>query len=133
MGPINWLAVLLAAVSAFAVGMAWYGFAFGKAWKAELGLDGNTPHKLGMGTLMGGNLALLLVSAFMLGHMFARSPDLKPFLYYMMAGGVAAFFVVPALWTNYLYQQRTLKLALIDGGYWIVAFLCMGGVFRAFA
>jgi len=131
MGPINWLAVVLAPVAAFAVGMVWYGALFGKAWRAALGISGSEPPKTGMAALFGGNFVLLLASAFMLGHMFARSPDLKDYLYFMMAGGVAGFFVIPALWINYLYQQRNIPLALIDAGYWLAAYLAMGGVFRA--
>ena len=131
MGHINMLAVLLAAVAGFAVGGVWYGALFGKAWRAELGFDGCQPPKPGMAALLGGNFALLLLSAFMLGHMFARNPGLPSHLYFMMAGGVGAFFIVPALWINYLYQGRTRRLALIDAGHWIAAYLAMGAVFWA--
>ena len=130
MGHINFLAVLLAAVAAFAVGALWYSALFGKAWRAALGTGAGQP-KLNMGALLGSNFLLLLLSAFMLGHMFARNPGLPAHLYFMMAGGVGAFFIVPALWVNYLYQGRTRRLALIDGGHWIAAYLAMGAVFWA--
>ena len=133
MGPINMLAVLLAAVAAFAVGALWYGALFGKAWRGELGFDSCQPPKVGMGAMLGGNFVLLLLSALLLGHNFARNPGLPSHLYFMMSGGVAAFFIVPALWTTYLYQGRSLKLALMDAGHWIVAYLAMGTVFRLMA
>ena len=131
MGQINFLAVLLAAVAAFAVGALWYGALFGKPWRDELGIVPGQPPKLGMGAMFGGNFVLLLLSAFMLGHMFARNPGLASHLYFMMSGGVGAFFIVPALWINYLYQGRSRKLALIDAGHWIAAYLAMGAVFWA--
>lgn len=131
MGPIDWIAVGLATLAAFAVGMVWYGALFGKPWRAALGIrEGQSPNT-GMATLFGGNLVLLLASAFMLGHMFARAPGLKDHLYFMMAGGVALFFVIPSLWINYLYQQQKRALALIDAGYWLCAYLAMGAVFWA--
>ena len=131
MGHIKLLAVLLAAVAAFVVGGLWYGALFGKVWRAELGIGPGQPPKLGMGTMLGANFVLLLLSAFMLGHMFARNPGLPSHLYFMMSGGVGAFFIVPALWINYLYQGRTRRLALIDAGHWIAAYLAMGTVFWA--
>lgn len=129
MGAIDFGAVLLAAIAAFVVGSLWYGLLFGKAWRAELGITAGNGPKRSMGLLLGGNFILLFASAFMLGHMFARNPELKSFLYFMMAGGVAAFFIVPSLWINYLYQGRSMRLALIDAGYWLTAYLAMGAAF----
>jgi Protein of unknown function (DUF1761) len=129
MGAIDFGAVLLAASAAFVVGSLWYGLLFGKAWRAELGIAAGAGPRRSMGLLLGGNFILLCASAFMLGHMFARNPELKSFLYFMMAGGVAAFFIVPSLWINYLYQGRSMRLALIDAGYWLTAYLAMGAAF----
>jgi len=129
MGAINFGAVLLAAVAAFAVGSLWYGLLFGKPWREEMGMTAASAPRHGMAVLLGGNFVLLLASALLLGHMFARNPDLRSFLYFMMAGGVAAFFIVPALWINYLYQGRSLRLAMIDAGYWVSAYLAMGTAF----
>ena len=131
MGHINCVAVLLAAVAAFAVGSLWYTVLFGKAWRGELGIAQCQPPKLGFGVMLGSNFVLLLLSALLLGHNFARNPGLAGHLYFMMSGGVAAFFIVPALWTTYLYQGRSRKLALIDAGHWLAAYLAMGAVFWA--
>ena len=71
----------------------------------------------------------------MMGHMFARvgAGDLgaKPWLYFMMSGGLALAFVVPALWISYSHMRISTRLALIDGGFWLVAYLAMGTVFWA--
>ncbi|MCA1661084.1 MAG: DUF1761 domain-containing protein [Novosphingobium sp.] len=132
MGPIDWPAVLLAAMLAFGVGGLWYGPLLGRAKLAEVGPGGLAARRTPARTL-GLTAALLTVSAAMLGHMFARLPAdslaAKPWLYFMMAGGLAAAFVIPALWISYTHQRLSTRLALIDAGYWIVAYLAMGAAF----
>ena len=132
MGPVNWLAVVLAAVLAFAAGGLWYGPLLGRAKLEEVGPGGLAARRNPART-MGLTAALLLVSATMLGHMFARLPaeDLaaKPWLYFMMSGGLAIAFIIPALWISYVHQRLSTRLALIDAGYWITAYLAMGAAF----
>jgi hypothetical protein len=69
----------------------------------------------------------------MMGHMFARvgadTLHVKPWLYFMMSGGLALTFVAPSLWVSYTHMRASGKLVLIDCGYWIVAYLAMGGAF----
>ena len=66
----------------------------------------------------------------MMAHMFGRVGDAtlsaKPWLYFMMSGGLAIAFVVPALWISYAHQRLSTRLALIDAGYWVVSYLAMG-------
>ena len=132
MGPIDWLAVILAAGLAFGVGGLWYGPLLGRAKLEEVG-PGGLAARRNPGRTLGLTAALLLVSSTMLGHMFARLPAeglaAKPWLYFMMAGGLAVAFVIPALWISYAHQRLSTRLALIDAGYWIVAYLAMGAAF----
>jgi hypothetical protein len=53
----------------------------------------------------------------------------KPWLYFMMSGGLAGAFVIPSLWISYTQQRISTRLALIDAGFWMVAYLAMGLVF----
>lgn len=132
MGPVNWLAVVLAVVAAMIVSAVWYGPLFGRARLAEVG-----PGGLGVRTAPGRTLALsavlLFVSAAMMGHMFARvgpaTLAVKPWLYFMMSGGLAGAFVIPSLWLSYTHQRISTRLALIDAGFWLAAYLSMGLVF----
>ncbi|MBA4355182.1 MAG: DUF1761 domain-containing protein [Novosphingobium sp.] len=132
MGPVNWLAVVVAVFAALAVSAAWYGPLFGRARLEEVG-----PGKLGIrnspGRTAGITAALLFVSAAMMGHMFARvgadTLAVKWWLYFMMSGGLAIAFVIPSLWISYTQQRISTRLALIDGGFWLTAYLAMGLAF----
>ena len=54
-GSINYLAVVVSAISAFVIGALWYApFLFGKAWQAETGLS-DEDLKAGMGKTFGGS------------------------------------------------------------------------------
>lgn len=132
MGPVNWLAVAVAALAAFAIGAIWYGPLFGRAKLEEVGPGGLAARRAPARTL-GLTLVLLIITSSMMGHMFARVGDatlsVKPWLYFMMSGGLAIAFVIPALWISYTHQLASTRLALIDAGYWLIAYLGMGGTF----
>lgn len=128
MGPVDWIGVVLAALAALAVAAAWYHL-FARPLAMLAGPGGLEMRRKPVQVVLG-TFGLLLVSAAMLGHMFARLSDpSKWWLYPMMSGGVALFFVIPALWTNYLHQRNPRAIALIDAGFWLCAYLAMGLVF----
>ena len=131
MGPINWLAVILAAEAFFAVGVVWYGALFGKAWQKQLWPEG-TPKMGGSPVVLFGLcfLAELVVSA-MFGHMLARIQP-PTHVIWMMAFGFGATIMTPAIAINYLFQRRSLTLFAIDAGHIILGALAMGAVFVAF-
>lgn len=130
MGPVNWLAVFLAAALALAVGLVWNGPLFRTGRQL---LPGNSQR--------GGNFALvgfvLLISSAMLGHNFARigteTLAAKPWLYFMQTGGVAIAFVIPAVWLTHLRNRTEPMRRVIDCLFWLVAYLAMGLVFWALA
>ncbi|HZU64156.1 MAG TPA: DUF1761 domain-containing protein [Novosphingobium sp.] len=115
MGPINWMAVGVAALVAAGLAPVWYG--------RLLRGEGPPPAAL---------LALLL-PAWLMGHNFARvGADVlaaKPWLYWMMSGGFAPAIVWPVLAISGHRSGRFWGHA----GYWLLAFLAMGTVFRLMA
>lgn len=132
MGPVNWIAVVVAALAAGLLAFAWFGPLFGpaKARKVAPGkiLARSRPERVA--AITGG---LLLLTSVMMGHMFARigteTLAARPWLYFMMSGGLALAFVIPALWISFSHIRVPTRVAMIDAGYWLAAYLAMGGVF----
>lgn len=137
MGPINWLAVILSANLALAVGFVWYGPLFGGASLfGRLSGDEGTPANRPIGSLLGA-IGLQGLSALMMGHNYARlGADVlaaKPWLYWMQAGGIAFAFIGPALFISYAHQRLSRREALVDAGFWLAVYLATGTVFWALA
>jgi hypothetical protein len=118
MGPVNWLAVCVAALAALAFGAAAQGPAARRP--AQVLLAG----------------ALLWLTAAMMGHMFARvgaaTLSVKPWLYFMMSGGLALAFVAPALAIGEARGGAPVGKVLRGGLFWIASYLLMGLVFFLF-
>lgn len=115
MGPINWLAVGLAALLG-----------------AALWLFRNRPANAGEAALV---LVLSALPALLLGHALARigaeALALKPKLYWMQSGGLAGFFVIPALVLTARRDGAAWPAVLLDAGYWLAVYLLMGTLFWA--
>ncbi len=128
MGPVNWIAVILAANLAVAVGIVWYGPLF-RAGRPVL----EGPRGQGKSYLA--TVVVMLLGAALLGHNFARigaaTLSAKPWLYFMMSGGIALFFIIPALWLMAARAGGPARARWIDAGYWLAAYLTMGAVFWA--
>lgn len=128
MGNINLLAVGLGAVAFFAVGMVWYSVLFGKIWQRELGLSEEQLKGGNMGLIFGLCFAFELLISLTFGHLVARTaPSAHAIM--MMAVGLGATIMVPATGINYLFQRKSLKLFLIDGGHFAFGMAALGAVF----
>lgn len=128
MGAVNWLAVVAAAALALVVAVVWNGPLFGTARPLRAG------SARGQGRFWLVGLVFVLASI-MLGHNFARIGravlDAKPWLYFMQTGGVALFFVIPAVWLTHARSGAEPMRRVLDCGFWLVAYLAMGAVFWA--
>jgi hypothetical protein len=69
--------------------------------------------------------------------MFARvgaaTLAVKPWLYFMMTGGLAGAFIIPAMLVNYMNLRVSRRMALIDAGFWLLSYLAMGLTFLLLA
>lgn len=124
----NWVTIIAAAIAAFGVGGLWYGPLFGKAWMVANGFTEADLAGSNMVKLFGGTIALNLVSAVFLGHLLAHFAP-APMQTMMISTGIALGFIIPGLAVNYMYSRRTMRLFLIDAGYFLAIFAVMGAVF----
>lgn len=124
---INWIAVVLAAVSSFVIGGLWYSVLFAKPWQKASGV---TDEQLKSGTVR------IFVGSFLISLVMAAS--LAAFIgsggviFGMLAGGAAGVtWVAAAFGINYLFERRSLCLFLTNAGYNVVAFTVMGSIIGA--
>jgi hypothetical protein len=130
MPHVNWLAVLVAALSTFLIGGLWYSPAvFGKAWMKENGFTEES--------MKGGNMVKIFGLAFVLG--LVASVNLAMFLGEETDATMGAFYgflagfgwVATFVGTHYLFERKSFKLFLINAGYSVVALTVMGVIIGA--
>ena len=130
MPDVNYLAVLLAALSAFVIGGLWYSLLFGKSWMA---LTGQSEEKLKSGNpaiIFGGAFLLNLIAAFVLAlWLKERATDVQDAASAGFAVGLC--LVATSVGVNYLFERRPLGLWLINAGYITVQFTVMGAIIGA--
>ena len=123
---LNWLSVLVAALSGFVIGGLWYGPLFQKPWMQLTGMTKERGAQVNMAVTYGGAYVLNLVGAIgialVLGHHSGWASGLHTGVF------TAAFFVATALGVIYLFEQRPFKLWCINAGYQIVNFAAMGAI-----
>ena len=133
MVPINYLAVVLAAVASVILGSLWYGPIFGKYW---ISLAGFTPQQIEEGKKkgMGKSYALTILGSLVMSYVLAHSLVFAAAYLKVSgapAGVMAGFwswlgFVVPSTMSDFIWGGRPMKLWLLNIGYYLVALVVMG-------
>ncbi len=120
---INWLAVMVAALSAFVLGGLWYGPLFRQAWCREAGIDPDAPTKHPRRVF-----GIAFVASFIAAAAFAWVIGPAPGLRMAVLDGLVAGLAIVAMsfGINYAFAQRSYKLWLIDGGYHTLQFALYG-------
>ncbi len=133
MVPVNYVAILVAAMLSMALGYAWYGPLFGKPWMKLVGMSkesmkGIKPNE--MTKLYGIQFVGSLLMAFVLSHalVFASA--------YLGTNGVSAGiqtgfwnwlgFVAPVTVGSVLWEGKSWKLWCLNNSYYLVSLLAMG-------
>ena len=127
MPEINVWAVLAAGVSSMVLGGLWYSpVLFGKAWSAASGVTEAQQKSANMGKIMGTALLLAVIGA----AVFAMFLGPKPALGFATAAGLSAglCWVAGSFGINYLFEQKSMKLFLINGGYHTLQYTLIGAV-----
>ena len=135
MPPINYVAILAAAVAAWLAGAVWYGV-LGKQWLAALGWteadmmgpDGKRRMPLGPMIL---SFVAALIMAFLLSGLMAHIGRVTMRSGIISAALVWVGFVVTTIAVNNAFQRRKMMLTVIDGGHWLLALIVQGAVLGA--
>lgn len=134
--PINYGAMILAAVLNMALGFVWYGPLFGKTWMGLMGIttDAINAQKAKEGMWKGYLLTFVgsLVTAYVLAHVLVFAS------YYtqtwgIQAGLMAGFwswlgFIAPVTLGSVLWEGKPWKLWFLNNGYQLISLLLMSTV-----
>jgi len=125
MPEINVWAVLAAGVSSMILGGLWYSpVLFGKAWSAASGVTEAQQQSANMAKIMGTAFVLAAIGA----AVFAMFLGPRPAPVFATSAGLSAglCWVAGSFGINYLFEQRPMKLFLINGGYHTVQYTLIG-------
>jgi len=126
---INWFAVIAAALVGFVIGFLWYGPLFGKAWMKEAGLTEEDVKNGNMAKIFGLTAVFQFIMAYCLAMFFGNEADATMGAFYGFLTGFA--WVALAMAVSGLYEQKSFKYMLINGGFWTVVFTLMGLIIGA--
>lgn len=131
--PVNYLAVIVAALISMAVGFLWYGPLFGKIWMKE---NGWNPEKLkGMKPPnMTKQYSIQFVGALFMSYVLASA--LLFASSYLGTSGISAGlmvgfwnwlgFIAPVTLVTVLYERKSWKLWFLNNSYYLVSLILMG-------
>ena len=129
---INHLAVLGAAVSAFVLGGAWYSpMLFGRAWMQASGVTEEQVNSGQPARIFGLAFVLSLAAAYAFAMFLGPKPGIGLGLFAGLSAGL--FWVAGSFGINYLFEGKSLRLWLINGGYHTVQFLLYGAILGSWA
>lgn len=124
---LNWLSIMVAAVSTFLIGGIWYSV-FEKSWMAANNSTHEDLKKRKMPLVFGLSFFFSFIMSVNLA-MFIGKEDL---VYGTIAGFMTGFgWVAFSIGIISLFENRSFKYVLINGGYMVVSFTLMGAILGA--
>jgi hypothetical protein len=134
LSDINFLAVIVAALSAFAIGSVWYSpLMFSKSWQNALGLSEDDIKDANMFLIFGTSFVLMFIMAIGLALLFlVLNPNGSTWMLGLKQGlFIGVFFISTSYGVNILYQRKSFKLWAIDSGYQVLLLGLMGTIIGA--
>jgi hypothetical protein len=127
---INWLAVIVAALSSFLVGGIWYSPAlFANAWMTDSKLNAD---ELKAGSKLRSFGMTAVFSLIMAANLAAFLADAKTDLAWgTTAGFLAGIWTFSAIAIHSLFELKSWRLILINGGYSLISLTLMGAILGA--
>lgn len=128
---INYVAVLVAALSGFAVGAIWYGPLFGKHWMSAAGPVTEEQPRVNIPGIYGLTFLLSLLAAVILALIIDQANASG-----VIAGARIGFllwlgFILTVRVTEALFNGTNMRLAMIDSGYRLIWAVVMGVIIAA--
>lgn len=122
---LSWPAIIVAAVSAFALGGLWYSpLMFVKPWMKEAGINPDPSKRGNMIKIFGVAFLLSFIAAFFLAMFIGKDAGAG---FGALAGFMAGFgWVFTFIGISYLFESRTFVHFLINAGYSVVSLTIMG-------
>ena len=127
---INWLAIVVAALSAFMVGGIWYSKSlFGNAWMVDSHLNMEQIQAGNKGKIFGLTAVFSLIMAANLGMFLAGAKtDVS---WGATAGFLAGIWTFSAIAIHSLFELKSWRYIFINGGYSLVSLTLMGTIIGA--
>lgn len=131
--PINYIAVLVAAIASMVLGFLWYGSLFGKIW---MELSGITHEKIDAEKASGmeKNYAIAFVGSLVMSYVLAHALVFASA--YLKVNGVSAGievgvwnwlgFIAPVTLGTVLWEGKSWKLWVLNNAYYLVTLSIMG-------
>jgi len=128
--PINYLAVLVAAVVGFGIGGAWYSV-FSKPWLAAIGKTQAEVKQGNAAIAYGGAFAAALMAAFALALLIGLAQANTGVHGALLGLWAWVGFVAAPNLSTYLFSRWPRELFFINNGYHFVTLLIMGAILGA--
>lgn len=131
---IRLLPVLVAAIATMVIGFLWYSpLLFARPWMVAMGYDPNDKARMDeMRKSAGKSYAIAFVASLVSAFVLAKIIDLTTVnrVLYGMKVGFAMWlgFVTTVQLTAKLFENKPIKLYLINTGYQLVCYLAMGAI-----
>ena len=136
---VNYLAIVVSAVAAFAIGFVWHGPLFGKTWAKLCGVDmspeaiakwkaeGKSMMKSYVLTIVGSLIMAYVLSHFItMAAAYFENPGIGRGLSTAFWAWLA--FIAPVTLGGVLWEGKSWKLWFINAGYYLVTLLAMGAI-----
>jgi len=122
---INWLAVIVCIVMSFALGALWHSVLFKKGWTQDSGSKYNAGNHGNPAVIFG--LSAVLHTVVVVGLAMLIGSASTALHGFILGFFVAIVWISTAFGVTYIFVGRTLRLFLIDAGFYVV-FLSLAGL-----
>ena len=130
LGQVNWLAIIVATVAAFLLGGLWYSNKFfGAKWMQEIGLTEESTDQTHAARTFITTFVLQFIAATALAVFLGSDSN---WMNGLRSGAlIGLLWIATAYGITYLFEQRTMRLFLINAGFYVVQFAIMGTILGA--